>query len=90
MPSRACPRSLLSARSEEYVPTIRHTQSIPNVAAYVKGKIGNHSSSVLLDSGASCSVICKEYISNNPVQPIEGTQLINADGRTLLHVEQLS
>ena len=38
MPSRACPRFELSARSIEYVPTITHAQSTPNVAAYVKDR----------------------------------------------------
>ena len=82
MLSRACPWFELSAHIKEYVPSITHTQSTPNVAAYIKGKIGNHSVSLLLDSGASCSVVRKDYTSGNLVQPIEGTELVNADGRT--------
>ena len=41
--SRVCPRFELSLCIKEYVPSITHTQSAPNVAAYIKGKIGNHS-----------------------------------------------
>ena len=37
--------------------------------------------SILLDSGASCSVVSRKHTSSNLVQPIEGTQLVNADGR---------
>ena len=80
--SRACPWFELCAHIKEYVPSITHTQSTPNVAAYIKGKIGNHSVSLLLDSGASCSVVKKDYTSGNLVQPIEGTELVNADMRT--------
>ena len=82
MSSRACPQFELSARIKEYVPSITHTQATINVAAYIKGRIGNHSVSLLLDSGASCSVVRKDYTSGNLVQPIEGTELVNADGRT--------
>ena len=80
--SRACPQLELSARIKEYVPSITHTQSTPNVAAYITGKIGNHSVSLLLDSGASCSVVRKDHTSGNLVQLIEGTKLVDADRRT--------
>ena len=82
MSSRTCPQFELSAHIIEYVPSIAHTQSMPNVAAYTKGKIGNHSLFLLLDSEASCSVMRKNYTSGNLIQPIERTKLVNAHGRT--------
>ena len=81
--SRECPQFLTSARITEYIPTLAcsHRQS---AVAHVEGKINNHPTLILLNFGASCSVISNKYISVEQLQPIEGIQLINADGRSVL------
>ena len=57
----------------------RTTQHIP---AYISGKINNQQTQLLLDSGASCSVISREHVKLDKILPEQGTQLINADGRS--------
>ena len=57
----------------------RTTQHIP---AYISGKINNQQTQLLLDSGASCSVISREHVKLDNILPEEGTQLINADSRS--------
>ena len=41
---------------------------------------------MLLDSGASCSVVCKDYVSPEDVEPMGTVRLVNADGRGLTSV----
>ena len=67
----------------EYIPTLACPR-LRSAVAHVEGKINNHSTLILLDSGASCSVISNKYISVEQLQPAEGIQLINADGRSVL------
>ena len=55
------------------------TQHIP---AYISGKINNQQTQLLLDSGASCSVISREHVKLDNILPEQGTQLINADSRS--------
>ena len=57
----------------------RTTQHIP---AYITGTINNHQTQLLLDSGASCSVVSKKYINTDKISPTQSIQLINADGRS--------
>ena len=57
----------------------RTTQHIP---AYISGKINNQQTQLLLDSGASCSVISREHVKLDNILPEQGTQLINADSRS--------
>ena len=59
------------------------TDSIRSKAAYTAGSIGNQNLDVQLDSGASCSVICKEYAPSKDVEPSISTKLVNADGSDL-------
>ena len=47
------------------------------------GSIGGQNHDVLLDSGASCSVICKEYAPLKDVEPLMYMKLVNADGSDL-------
>ena len=57
----------LSAHTKECVTTIRNTCSIHIKCCcliYIRGNIGNHSTSILLDSGMSCSVVCREYLQS--------------------------
>ena len=78
---------LVWTKCKEYVPSITHPiyTCIPTVATYIKGKIGNydHSVSLLLDWEASWSIVRKDYTSGKLAQPIEGTQLVSTDGRTI-------
>ena len=92
----ACPRFELNARCNEYDMYMHMIIQIQMLQHTLK----HNWVSILLDSGASCSVINKEH---SPIQPIKGTQLVNADGRTTspfgtviipvtlgnLHVEQM-
>ena len=59
----------------------RTTQHIP---AYITGKINQHPTQLLLDSGASCSVISKKHIKIDELSPENSIQLINADGRSFM------
>ena len=81
--SRECPQFLTSARKTEYIPTLGCSH-LRSAVAHVEGKINNHSTLMLLDSGASCSIIGNKYISVEQLQPVEGIELINADGRSVL------
>ena len=57
----------------------RTTQHIP---AYISGKINNHQTQLLLDLGASCSVVSRKHVNANKISPEQSVQLINADGRS--------
>ena len=52
-------------------------------ATYVTGNINGFNAKTLLDSGASCSVICSEYFALKDVKPLGSTTLTNADGTEL-------
>ena len=52
-------------------------------ATYVTGKINGFNAKMLLDFGASCSVICSEYFALKDVKPLVSTTLTNADGTEL-------
>ena len=41
---------------------------------------------ILLDSGASCSVVCRDYVSPDDLEPMGQVKLVNADGRGLTSV----
>ena len=66
--SWGCTPTLVSARTTQHIP------------AYISGKINNHQTQLLLDSGASCSVISRKHV-NIEISPEQCIQLINADGR---------
>ena len=51
---------------------------------YVTGKINGFNAKMLLDSGASCSVVRSEYVTLKDVKPLEPTTTLrNADGTKL-------
>ena len=50
-------------------------------AAHITGKVNNQEVQMLLDSGASCSVISKKHINVHKISPGQSIQLVNADGR---------
>ena len=84
--SRECPPSIEDAHITdscitEHLPTLAaHIKHTPKVAK-VTGTINSHPTTILLDSGASCSVICGRDIPVTDLQPLHGVQLVNADGR---------
>ena len=62
------------------MPTLAHT----NRAAYTDGKVNNKTIRILLDSGASCSVIRADHARKSEIRPITTTKLVNADGRNII------
>ena len=82
-PSWGHSHSLVSARTYHCIPAISQNTNINIVkTACVLGKIFNNSVNVLLDSGASCSVICASHIPHTNLS-FTHTTLLNADGRQL-------
>ena len=79
--SRGHSRSELNAQHQVIIPAL--TDSIRSKAAYTVGSVGNQNLDVLLDSGASFSVICKEYAPSKDVEPLISMKLVNADGSDL-------
>ena len=73
---------VLNARTIEHIPAVSFHTSTKS-AAYVTGKINGLDTDMLLDSGASCSVVRSEYVLSNEVKPMNSTTLINADGSKL-------
>ena len=61
------------------MPTLTHT----NRAAYTIGKLNNKTVKMLLDSGASCSVVLADYACQSEIKPMPSTKLVNADGRNI-------
>ena len=59
--SRRCSQWKLNAWPQEIVPAL--SDFLRTKAAYTAGSVGNHNLDVLLDSGASCSVIHKDCMS---------------------------
>ena len=87
---RGCPDSSgrgyallqLNAHTSEHIPALVNCTSTTK-AAYARGQINNHKVEVLLDLGASCSVIHQDYVSSVILEPMSPVKLINADGRGL-------
>ena len=70
----------MSARTIAHTPTLTHT----NRAAYTMGKLNDQTVKMLLDSGASCSVVLASYACQSKIKPITSTKLLNADGRHII------
>ena len=73
------------ARTVEHTPTVS-TPISTRKAAYVVGSINGQYTDILLDSGASCSVVHCNLIPPDHVQPRTPIGLINADGSNLTPV----
>ena len=71
----------IDARHIECVPTLSDT--IKSKAAYIQGKVNDHYLDILLDSGASCSVMHDEYVIPTNLDPPQAIRLTNADGREI-------
>ena len=65
-------------------PTLVSACTTQHIPAYITGKINKHPTQLLLDSGASCSVISKKHINIDKLSPENSIQLINADGRSFM------
>ena len=79
--SREHPPSIVNAHTMECIPTLTQPPFVTQ-AANITGKVRKHNTVILLDSGASCSVLL--HISPELLQPEQKIRLLNADGRTLL------
>ena len=62
------------------IPTLTHNTCI-NRVAHSYGTLDNRRTLMLLDSGASCSVVSKSCVHSRRIEAIQSTRLINADGR---------
>ena len=70
----------VSTRTLAHMPTLTYT----NRAAYTVGKLNNKTMRMLLDSGASCSVVRADYGNQSEIKPLTATKLINANGRNII------
>ena len=52
-------------------------------AAFTQGRLNDSDADILLDSGASCSVIHKNYVLPSSIRPLNSIRLTNADGTGL-------
>ena len=77
-PRAGAPRQPVSAHTTilPHIPTLIHT----NRVAHTYGTLGNHKTLMLLNSGASRSVVLK---SCKHIEPLQSTKLVNADGRDI-------
>ena len=80
---QGAPPPIVNAHTMECIPTLTQPPYVTQ-AAYITGKVGTHNTVILLDSGASCSVLSKTHIPLEHIQPEHKIRLLNADGRTLL------
>ena len=79
--SRRHSQAALDARHTDCVPALSNI--IKSKAAYIQGRVGGYQLDILLDSGASCSVIRSEYVNPIDLDPLRDIRLTNADGREL-------
>lgn len=79
--SRGHSQAPIDARHVECVPTL--SDITKSKAAYIQGKVNDHYLDILLDSGASCSVIRGEHVASKDLHQSRNTRLTNADGREL-------
>ena len=79
--SRRHSQAALDARHTDCVPALSNI--IKSKAAYIQGRVGGYQLDILLDSGASCSVIRSEYVNPIDLDPLRDIRLTNTDGREL-------
>ena len=80
--SRRHYQAALDAQHIDCIPALSNI--IRSKAAYIQGRVGGHQLDILLDSGASCSVIHSEYVPPKDLDPLRDIRLTNADGRELV------
>ena len=71
----------MSARTTQHIPAITQTHNLVRVTC-ITGRINNEATQMLLDSGASCSVVSKLHINVPHMSAGQSIQLVNADGRS--------
>lgn len=71
----------MTARHTNYVPALTHPCNT-KIAAYTHGRVNDQPIDILLDSGASCSVISRNHTSHLKWFAAGHTRLITADGRS--------
>ena len=76
-----CSRPQVDARPIQIVPAL--SDIIRHKAAYTQGSVNDHNIDILLDSGASCSVIHKDFVTPQEMKLATPMKLINADGRNI-------
>jgi len=89
--SRGYPQTPVSTHTTMHIPcTNTHAHIVPtltnkhtNRVAHTHGTLNNHRTLMLLDSGASCSVILKQHVCHAHISPAHTVKLINADGRDI-------
>ena len=88
-PSRGRSPQELDAWPQEYnrIPALTSQTDVTR-AAYAKGKLHNQHVHMLLDSGASCSVVDKDFVTVDGLKPMRLMKLTNADGRGLTAIGQ--
>ena len=69
---------MVDARTAHNVPIIMNKTT---KAAYITGQVNHQETQMLLDSGASCSVVSKKHIKMQEISPGQPIYLVNADGR---------
>ena len=77
--SRGHSLDLHNAQPVAHVPALAHN----NYSAFTHGHLNSNPLAILLDSGASCSVLSKDHLSPPNIKPISRTKLVNADGRNI-------
>ena len=77
--SRGHSLDLHNAQPVAHVPALAHN----NYTAFTHGHLNSNPLTLLLDSGASCSVLSKDHLSPPNIKPISRTKLVNADGRNI-------
>ena len=83
MPSGRCSQVPVTARTIDCLPALSPSNSINIRTACVAGKINNCDTQILLDSGASCSVMQADHTLLADLRKSNVVTLINADGRKL-------
>ena len=69
----------------QFVPSLSGLMNTTK-AAYTQGQLNHHDVKFLLDSGASCSVVCKDYVSPNELEPISYGRRLTSVGLTTMKV----
>jgi len=59
------------------------TRTLTGQHTHTQGSLNGHTITILLNSGASCSVIAKPHVHHTQIKPMHTVRLINADGRDI-------
>jgi len=79
--SRKCSWMQVSAHITQHILAVTHPHNQIKVTCII-GRINNKATQMLLDSGASYSVVSKMHVDVSDMSPEQHIQLVNADGRS--------